>query len=156
LVSASFTATSNRNSITSLFTSTIASISSLSVIWLTSTTWLIASITSTFVTTIHGLLPPMPKRWTRSIIAFMVLPPFGFIMRDGHACSERGVWFMGFLKTMTWSWKDIWILKWCAFVFGMIAGAYLSEFIKQNIWIFALVAVILTVRPAIKYFGKNE
>ena len=39
---------------------------------------------------------------------------------------------MGLFKTMVWSWKDIWILKWCAFVFGMIAGAYLSEFIKQK------------------------
>ncbi len=63
---------------------------------------------------------------------------------------------MGFLKTMVWAWQDIWLLKWCAFVFGMIAGAYLSEFIKQNIWIFAMAAILLTVRPAIKYFGKNE
>jgi hypothetical protein len=62
---------------------------------------------------------------------------------------------MGLLKTMVWSWKDIWILKWCAFVFGMIAGAYLSEFIRQHVWIFALVALLLTIRPAIKYFGNQ-
>jgi hypothetical protein len=60
---------------------------------------------------------------------------------------------MGLLKTMIWSWQDIWILKWCAFVFGMIAGAYLSDFIKEYVWLFALVGILLMVRPALRYFG---
>ncbi|GFE56800.1 hypothetical protein AOG1_06790 [Geobacter sp. AOG1] len=63
---------------------------------------------------------------------------------------------MVFLRTMVWSWKDIMLLKWCVFAFGMIVGAYLSEFIKQHVWIFVLAAILLTVRPAIKYFGNNE
>jgi len=41
-------------------------------------------------------------------------------------------------------------------MFGIIAGAYLSDFVKQYLWIFVIAAVILTVRPAIKYFGNSE
>ena len=41
-------------------------------------------------------------------------------------------------------------------MFGIIAGAYLSEMVKQYLWIFVLAAVILTIRPALKYFGKSE
>jgi ABC-type phosphate transport system permease subunit len=63
---------------------------------------------------------------------------------------------MSLFKTKVWWWLDIWALKWCAFLFGMIAGAYLSEFVKQYAWVFALVAVILAVRPSIKYFGNSE
>jgi len=63
---------------------------------------------------------------------------------------------MKLLKTQIWSWRDIWILKWCAFMFGIIAGAYLSDFVKQYLWIFVIAAVILTIRPAVKYFGNSE
>jgi hypothetical protein len=38
----------------------------------------------------------------------------------------------------------------------MIAGAYLSIFVKQHVWVFASVAVILAIRPAIKYFENND
>ena len=48
------------------------------------------------------------------------------------------------------------LLKWSALLFGMIAGAYLSIFVKQHVWVFASVAVILAIRPAIKYFKNND
>jgi len=60
---------------------------------------------------------------------------------------------MKLLITKIWSWADIWILKWCAFLFGMIAGAYLSNVVKRYVWIFLLVAVALAIRSGIKYFG---
>jgi len=63
---------------------------------------------------------------------------------------------MELLKTKCWSWVDIWILKWCAFMFGIIAGAYLSDLVKQYLWLFVLAAVLLTIRPAVKYFGKSQ
>jgi hypothetical protein len=63
---------------------------------------------------------------------------------------------MELLKTKVWSWADIWLLKSCAFVFGIIAGAYLSDFVKQYVWVFVLAAVILTIRPAVKYFGNSK
>jgi hypothetical protein len=63
---------------------------------------------------------------------------------------------MELLRTKVWSWVDIWLLKWCAFVFGMIAGAYYADFVKQQVGIFLLAAVLLTLRPAVKYFGSSR
>lgn len=63
---------------------------------------------------------------------------------------------MNLFKTKIWWWFDIWALKWGAFLFGIIAGAYLSDFVKQYVWVFAVVALILVIRPSIKYFGDNE
>ena len=63
---------------------------------------------------------------------------------------------MGLFKTKVWWWFDIWALKWSAFLFGIITGAYLTDFVKQYVWELALVAVILAIKPTIKYFGKSE
>jgi hypothetical protein len=41
-------------------------------------------------------------------------------------------------------------------MFGIIAGAYLSDFVKQYLWLFIIAAVILTIRPAIKYFDNSQ
>ena len=63
---------------------------------------------------------------------------------------------MNLFRTKVWWWLDVGFLKWSAFLFGMIAGAYLSDFVKQHVWVFALVAVILAIRPAMKYFRGND
>ena len=63
---------------------------------------------------------------------------------------------MSFFRTKVWWWLDIGFLKLSALLFGMIAGAYLSEFVKQRSWVFASVAVILAIRPVIKYFEDND
>ena len=63
---------------------------------------------------------------------------------------------MSLLRTKMWWWFDIWVLKWSTFLFGMIAGAYLSDFIKQHVWVFAVVAVILAIKPTIKFFEDSE
>ena len=63
---------------------------------------------------------------------------------------------MSLFKTKRWWWLDIGLLKWSAIIFGMIAGAYLSDFVKQYVWVFVSVAVILAIRPAIKYFGTSK
>ena len=62
---------------------------------------------------------------------------------------------MKILKTKEWSWVDISLLRWSCIFFGMIAGAYLANFVKQYVWIFVLVALGLAIRPAFKYFGKE-
>lgn len=59
---------------------------------------------------------------------------------------------MKLLRTTTWHWWDIGILKWCCLLFGMIAGAYLRDFVVQYVWVFLVVAVLLAIRPAIVYF----
>lgn len=59
---------------------------------------------------------------------------------------------MKLLKNKIWLWHDISLLKWCSFLFGMIAGAFFSDFIKEYLLLFLLAAVALAIRPAIAYF----
>jgi hypothetical protein len=63
---------------------------------------------------------------------------------------------MKLFRTKVWRWLDIGFLKWSSILIGMIAGAYLSEFVRQYVWVFALVALLLAVRPAVRYFGDDE
>ena len=59
---------------------------------------------------------------------------------------------MKLLKNKRWEWYDIALLKWCTFLFGMVAGAYFYSLIREYLLILLLVAVILAVRPAMAYF----
>jgi len=59
---------------------------------------------------------------------------------------------MKLLRTKIWNWWDVWLLKWCAFLFGIAAGAYFHECVIQYAWIILIVAVLLAVRPTITYF----
>ena len=68
---------------------------------------------------------------------------------------SRGV-KMSLFKTKVWRWLDIGLLKWSALLFGMIAGAYLSDFVKQYVWVFVAVAVILAISPAVRYFENSD
>jgi len=54
--------------------------------------------------------------------------------------------------TKEWKWWDVWMLKWCAFLFGIAAGAYFHEIVMQYVWIVLIAAILLTIRPAIAYF----
>jgi hypothetical protein len=63
---------------------------------------------------------------------------------------------MKLLRTKAWSVIDIGCLKWCCIFFGMIAGAYLSEFVKRYVWLFAVAAVLLAIKPALNYFGNDK
>lgn len=59
---------------------------------------------------------------------------------------------MKLLRTKLWTWWDIGILKWCCFLFGMIAGAYVRDIVVQYVWVFLVAAVLLMLRPAYVYF----
>ena len=61
---------------------------------------------------------------------------------------------MKLLRTRIWGWYDIWLLKWCALFFGLIAGAYFHEFVMRHVWVILAAAILLTIRPAIAYW-KN-
>ena len=63
---------------------------------------------------------------------------------------------MKLFRTKTWSPLDIGSLKWCCVLLGMIVGAYLSEFTKHYVWIFAIAAILLAIKPGISYFGNSE
>lgn len=59
---------------------------------------------------------------------------------------------MKLLRTKIWNWPDVWLLKWCAFLFGIAAGAYFHDYVMTYIWIILVAAVILAIRPTIAYF----
>jgi len=45
-------------------------------------------------------------------------------------------------------------LKWCAFLFGIAAGAYFHAVVLPYVWVVLVVAVLLAIKPAIAYWGK--
>ncbi|MBP6964143.1 MAG: hypothetical protein KBC96_07045 [Armatimonadetes bacterium] len=63
---------------------------------------------------------------------------------------------MKLFRTKTWSPMSVASLKWCCILFGMIAGAYLSDFTKSHVWFFAAGAVLLSIKPFVTYFGRND
>ena len=63
---------------------------------------------------------------------------------------------MKLFRTKMWSPLDIGSLKWCCILFGMIAGAYLSEFTKSHVWYFAVAAVLFMIKPTVTYFGGSD
>ena len=63
---------------------------------------------------------------------------------------------MKLFRTKKWPWIAIGSLKWCCLLLGMIAGAYLSEFTKSYVWVFAVAVVLLAIKPMIAYFGNNK
>lgn len=63
---------------------------------------------------------------------------------------------MRLFRTKMWWWLDIGLLKWSALLFGVIAGAYFSDVVKHYVWGVLSVAVILAIRPVIKYFEDKK
>ena len=59
---------------------------------------------------------------------------------------------MKLLRTKIWNWWDVWLLKWCAFLFGIAAGAYFHEYMMPYVVIILVAATLLAIRPAITYF----
>jgi ABC-type uncharacterized transport system permease subunit len=47
-------------------------------------------------------------------------------------------------------------LKWSAILFGVIVGAYFSDFVKQYVIAILLLACLLAIRPLIAYFKDSE
>lgn len=62
---------------------------------------------------------------------------------------------MKLLITKTWKWWDIWLLKWCAFLFGIAAGAYFHAYVMKYSWAIIVCALLLALRPALAYW-KDE
>jgi hypothetical protein len=59
---------------------------------------------------------------------------------------------MRLLRTKIWNWWDVWLLKWGAFLFGIVAGAYFHACLFRYVWIILTVAILLAIKPAIAYF----
>lgn len=63
---------------------------------------------------------------------------------------------MKLIKTKTWLPIDIACLKWSSIFLGMIAGAYFPEFIRHYVWIFAVVFILLAIKPIVSYFRNDQ
>lgn len=59
---------------------------------------------------------------------------------------------MALFKTKVWRWWDIGILKWCCLLYGIAFGAYFYERLLPHVGEILIVAVLLTIRPAIAYW----
>ena len=59
---------------------------------------------------------------------------------------------MKLLRTKIWNWWDVLMLKWCAFLFGIAAGAYFHECVMPYLWIILVAAILLAIRSAIVYW----
>jgi cytochrome c biogenesis protein CcdA len=59
---------------------------------------------------------------------------------------------MKLFRTKIWNWRDVLMLKWGAFLFGIAAGAYFHGCVMPYLWIIIVVAALLIIRPAIAYF----
>lgn len=52
---------------------------------------------------------------------------------------------------------DIWDIggiKWAAIFFGIIVGAYISNFVKQYLWLLIALVILLAIRPIYRLFKK--
>lgn len=59
---------------------------------------------------------------------------------------------MKLFRTKVWKWRDAWLLKWSAFLFGIAVGAYLHSYLEGFLWVLFVVAVLLAISPTIAYF----
>lgn len=56
--------------------------------------------------------------------------------------------------TKIWNWRDVWLLKWCAFLFGIAAGAYFHDYVIKYVLVIVVAAILLAIRPAIEYWKE--
>ena len=67
-------------------------------------------------------------------------------------CEKLEKYFNKKIKKITlW---DFALIKTCLIIFGIMIGAYISNFVKINIWYFLIAFVILYVYTMMKFFKK--
>ncbi len=49
---------------------------------------------------------------------------------------------------------DIGAIKWSSILLGMIVGAYIANFVKQYLWLFIVLTILIVIRPAYKFLKK--
>jgi hypothetical protein len=62
---------------------------------------------------------------------------------------------MKLFRKKAWRPIDLVMLKWSMFLLGMVLGALLADFVKQNIWVFLAVGLLLVIRPMIVYLRND-
>jgi hypothetical protein len=59
------------------------------------------------------------------------------------------------MRSKVWKPLDLACLKWSCIFFGMIAGAWLSDFTRRYGWAFAAAAILLGIKAADSYFRDD-
>jgi hypothetical protein len=59
---------------------------------------------------------------------------------------------MKLLKTKTWTWLDIGLLKWSILLFGLVLGSHFYFLIADYELILLVIAILLAVKPTVDYF----
>lgn len=62
---------------------------------------------------------------------------------------------MKFWKRKIWSPLDIACLKWSNILFGVIVGAFIPGIIRQYLWIFIVVVILLAIKPLASYLRDD-
>ena len=57
-------------------------------------------------------------------------------------------------RSKVWSVVDIGCLKWACIFSGMIVGAFVPDFTRRHVWLFAIAVILLAIKPVISYFKE--
>lgn len=63
---------------------------------------------------------------------------------------------MKLFRKKAWRPIDLVMLKWSMILLGMVLGALLADFVRQNIWVFLAVGLLLVIRPMIVYLRNDS
>ena len=62
---------------------------------------------------------------------------------------------MKLFRKKMWRPIDIVLLKWSMLLLGMVLGALLSDFVRQNIWVFLSIGLAALIRPIFVYLRND-
>ncbi len=54
-----------------------------------------------------------------------------------------------------WGPLDLITLKWCAFLFGALAGAFSPKFIKRYAGVLAIIGLLLAIKPTMTWLENK-
>ena len=62
---------------------------------------------------------------------------------------------MKLFRKKMWRPIDIVLLKWSMLLLGMVLGALLSDFVRQNVWVFLALGLATLIRPIFVYLRND-
>jgi hypothetical protein len=62
---------------------------------------------------------------------------------------------MKLFRKKMWRPIDIMLLKWSMLLLGMVLGALLSDFVRQNVWVFLALGLAMLIRPIFVYLRND-
>ena len=62
---------------------------------------------------------------------------------------------MKLFRKKMWRPIDIVLLKWSMLLLGMVLGALLSDFVRQNVWVFLALGLAMLIRPIFVYLRND-